>query len=171
MVARLAFACLCVSALGACSPQTTAAQPQQAEKSAQPAAPPGEPLDPFVVMTGAERWGVIIDKALDGAREANVPTAGVDESDMFRADHALKSAAARLIELRNQVCRQGLVTGDACTLKDWPAWTLEPPTDKMPIEEIQRRSDWLSAAMDPFTSAGCEAGRKATKDDLFCSVE
>jgi hypothetical protein len=171
MVARLAAACLCVSVLVACSPQSPAPQPQQAEKPVQPAASPGEPLDPFVVMVGAERWGVIIDKAMDGAREAVVPSAGVDESDMFRADRALKSGAARLIELRNQVCGQGLVNGDACVLKDWPAWTLEPPTDKTPIAEIERRSDWLSAAMDPFTSAGCDAGRKATKDELFCSVE
>ncbi|MFT3724898.1 MAG: hypothetical protein QM773_15110 [Hyphomonadaceae bacterium] len=174
MAARLAFACLSSAFLGACGPPPPAAPVQQAEKPPQPAAPaaaPSEPLDPFVVMIGAERWGVIMDKALDGAREAVVPTAGVDESDMFRADRALKSGAARLIELRNQVCGQGLVTGDACVLKDWPAWTLEPPTDKTPIEEIQRRSDWLSGAMDPFTSAGCDAGRKATKDDLFCSVE
>ena len=174
MVARLAFACLSLTVACACGPQAPSAPVSQVENPAQPQAPtttPGEPLDPFVVLIGAERWGVIIDKALDGVREAKVPTDGVGEGDMFRADRALKSGAARLIELRNQVCGQGLVVGDACTLKDWPAWTLEPPTDKTPIEEIQRRSDWLSAAMDPFTSAGCEAGRKATKDDLFCSVE
>lgn len=172
MAARLVVAGLCLSVLAACNPQTPVAAPQQAEQKPPPAATtPSEPLDPFVVMVDAERWGVIIDKAMEGAREADVPSAGVDESDMFRADRALKSGAARLIELRNQVCGQGLVKGDACLLKDWPAWTQEPPTDKTPIEEIQRRSDWLSMAMDPFTSAGCDAGRKASKDDLFCSVE
>jgi hypothetical protein len=73
--------------------------------------------------------------------------------------------------LRNEACVKGLVIGAGCNLGDWPAWTREPPTDKTPIEEIQRRSDWLSGQMDPFTSVGCEAGRKATGDDLFCSVE
>ncbi len=173
MAARFLLAGLCLIALGSCGPQPPAAIQPNAEK---PAAPPpaattaSEPLDPFVVMVGAERWGVIMDKALEGAREAG-GVAAADPGDMFRADRALKSGAARLIELRNQVCGQGLVTGEACIFKDWPEWTREPPTDKTPIDEIQRRSDWLSAAMDPFTSAGCEAGRKATKDELFCSVE
>jgi hypothetical protein len=66
---------------------------------------------------------------------------------------------------------KALVTGAACNLGEWPGWTREPPTDKTPIEEIQRRSDWLSGQMDRFTSVGCEAGRKATGDELFCSVE
>ena len=91
--------------------------------------------------------------------------------EMYRADSALKSSAARLIELRNEACVKKLVTGPACELKDWPAWTLDPPAAGTPIEEIDRRSQWLSQQMAPFTDAGCEAGRKATKDDLFCSVE
>lgn len=128
-----------------------------------------DPLDPFVLMIGAERWGVIIDKARDGVREA--PGDAQLESDMYRADVALKSGAASLIVLRNEACAKGLVTGAACNLADWPAWTREPPTDRTPIDEIQRRSDWLSEQMDPFTSVGCEAGRKATGDDMFCSVE
>jgi hypothetical protein len=134
-------------------------------------ATPTEPLDPFVVMIGAERWGVIIDKAVEGAREAPSPGDAFYENEMYRADAALKSGAARLVVLRNDVCKRGLLTGDACLLKDWPAWTLDPPTDKTPIEEIERRSAWLGGAMQPFTDAGCEAGRKAANDDLFCSVE
>lgn len=172
MSVRIVATLLSVCLAGACGPP--AASPPQDVATKEPtkeASVPSEPLDPFVVMIGAERWGVIIDRAMDGAREGNVSSAGVDESDLFRADRALKSGAAKLIELRNQVCGQGLVTGEACVLKDWPEWTREPPTDKTPLDEIQRRSDWLSATMDPFTAAGCEAGRKATKDDLFCSVE
>jgi hypothetical protein len=131
-----------------------------------------EPLDPFVVMIGAERWGVIIDKAAEGVREA--PDPGYDaraDDEMYRADAALKSSAARLIDLRNAACAKGLVTGDACTLRNWPAWTIEPPRPGVPIEVIQQRSDWLSAEMGRFTTAGCEAGRKATNDYQFCSVE
>jgi hypothetical protein len=165
---------IAVVALAACQPP----QQQEAAKTPEPAPPvasapatPKEPLDPFVVAIDAGRWGVIIDKAIDGAREADVPTAGVDESDLYRADKSLKNGAASLIELRNQVCGQGLVTGAACDLKDWPAWTREPPTDKTPIEELDRRSQWLGEIMQPFTDAGCEAGRKATRDDMFCSVE
>jgi hypothetical protein len=130
-----------------------------------------EPLDPFVVMIDAERWGVIIDKARQGVREAPGPTDAYFENEMYRADASLKSSAASLIELRNEACVKALVTGPACNLGEWPAWTHEPPTDKTPIDEIQRRSDWLSGQMEAFTSAGCDAGRKATGDDLFCSVE
>jgi hypothetical protein len=131
-----------------------------------------EKSDPFVVMIGAERWGVIIDKALEGVREAPEPAfdARTDE-DMYRADKALKSGAAALIQLRNEACVKGLVTGDACQLRNWPAWTMEPPKTGVSIEEIERRSDWLSLEMERFTEAGCAAGRKATNEELFCSVE
>ncbi len=150
---------LALAALAACQ------QPQPTEVAQV------EPLDPFVVMIGAERWGVIIDRAREGVRQAPGPDDAYLENEMYRADVALKSGAASLIELRNEACAKQLVIGDACELHDWPVWTREPPTDKTPIEEIQRRSDWLSQQMDPFTGAGCEAGRKATGDDLFCSVE
>jgi hypothetical protein len=144
---------------------------QQAPGPQQPQAA-AEELDPFVVMIGAERWGVIIDKALEGVREAPDPAFDARmEDEMYRADAALKSSAARLIELRNVACVKGLVTGDACQLRNWPSWTMEPPRSGVPIEEIQRRSDWLSEAMERFTEAGCEAGRKATGEELFCSVE
>lgn len=152
----------------ACSPQS----PKPAEPPAQPqSTASSERLDPFVVMIDAERWGVIIDKAMDGARQADVPFAGADQSDLYRADAALKSGAASLLDLRNEICVKGMLAGAACDLKDWPDWTREPPTDKTPIEELDRRSRWLGEVMGPFTDAGCEAGRKATGENLFCSVE
>jgi hypothetical protein len=140
----------------------------------QVAAPPAassEPLDPFVVMVDAERWGVIIDRAREGVREAPGPADADAGNEMYRADAALKSGSAALIELRNEACVKGLVTGAACDLGEWPAWTREAPTGKTPISEIDRRSQWLGATMAPFTEAGCEAGRKATGEELFCSVE
>ena len=146
------------------------APPPQAQGQAQSQAQAsGEKLDPFVVRVDAERWGVIIDKALEGVREA--PETASADDEMFRADVSLKSSAASLIELRNAACAKGLVTGEACTLRNWPAWTMEPPRAGVPIEEIQRRSDWLSAEMERFTDAGCEAGAKATGEERFCSVE
>lgn len=175
MFAKVAIATLLCSALIACSPQTPAAPVQEAA-TPQPAAEqqgntPPEDLDPFVVMIGAERWTVILDKALEGAREAPDASAVANETDLYRADAALKRGAAMVVQLRNQVCGKGLVTGAACNLPEWPAWTLEPPTGDTPIAEIDRRSGWLDTVMAPFTEAGCEAGRKATNDEMFCSVE
>jgi hypothetical protein len=132
---------------------------------------PAEDLDPFVVMIGAERWTVILDRALEGAIEAPSTVPDLSDSDLYRTDAALKSGAAMLIELRNRVCSRGLLTGDACKLPDFPAWTREAPNATTPLAELDQRSGWLSEVMDPFTSAGCEAGRKATGDELFCSVE
>lgn len=162
------------AALGAagCSPQTPA--PGQ-QASAPPAAEqqrgntPPEDLDPFVVMIGAERWTVILDKAIDGAIQA--PDAVAEQTELYRADAALKRGAAMVIELRNWVCGKGLVTGAQCTLPEWPAWTRELPTGDTPIDEIDRRSAWLDEVMAPFTGPACDAGRTASGDDLFCSVE
>ena len=167
-------------ALQACGPQTPAPQ-QQAEAPAKPPeAPvdtgqqgntPPEDLDPFVVMIGAERWTVILDRAHQGAIEAPQPASAVDETDLYRADAALKRGAAQVIELRNLVCGKGLLPAEKCALPEWPAWTLEPPTGNTRILEIDKRSAWLSEVMSPFTDAGCAAGKAAAKDDMFCSVE
>lgn len=175
MFRKAATAIFLCSALIACSPQTPTAPVQEAAVS-QPVAEqhgntPPEDLDPFVVMIGAERWTVILDKALEGAREAPDSNAVTTEGDLYRADAALKRGAAMVVQLRNQVCSKGLVTGAACNLPDWPAWTMAPPTGDTPIAEIDRRSGWLDTVMAPFTEAGCEAGRKATNDEMFCSVE
>ena len=157
--------------VGCAPPEKKAEAPAPvAEKVAAPETP-AEPLDPFVVMIGAERWTVILDKAIEGAREAPEPAAAAEQTDMYRADAALKRGAAMVIEVRNDVCGKGLVTGAACNLPEWPAWTRELPTGDTPIAEIDKRSEWLSSVMSPFTDAACEAGRTATKDDMFCSVE
>ena len=156
--------------LAACQPQQRAAQQQPAATPPAEPAAPSEPLDPFVVSIDAQRWSIIIDKALDGTRQASGADALYD-NELFRADVALKSGAANLIELRNEICGKGLLTGDACKLSDFPAWTREPPALDVTVQQTDARSQRLSTASDPFTSVGCEAGRKATKDDLFCSVE
>jgi hypothetical protein len=160
-----------------CSPQTQTETPAPDQQAAAPPAvepeqgnTPPEDLDPFVVMIGAERWTVILERATEGAIAATDATA-IERSDLYRADAALKRGAAQVIELRNWVCGKGLVTGADCNLPEWPAWTRDLPTGDTPIDEIDRRSAWLSGVMDPFTTAACEAGRKASNDDLFCSVE
>jgi hypothetical protein len=172
----LVVAVLGVFATG-CSSQTETETPAQEQQAvAAPAVEPQqgntplEDLDPFVVMIGAERWTVILDRATEGAMAAT-DAAASERSDLYRADAALKRGAAQVIELRNWVCGTGLVTGADCNLPEWPAWTRELPTGDTPIGEIDRRSAWLSEVMDPFTTAACEAGRKASNDDMFCSVE
>lgn len=161
----------------ACSPQTPTQTPTPEQQAAAPPAAelqqgntPIEDLDPFVVMIGAERWTVILDRALEGVIQAPNSTTPA-QSDLYRADAALKRGAAMVIELRNWVCGKGLVAGADCNLPEWPAWTRELPTGDTPIGEIDRRSAWLDQVMSPFTSAACEAGRKASGDELFCSVE
>jgi hypothetical protein len=174
MVGKLSSAVLLASLIAACSPQPAAAPPAPEQQAIAPPVQgntPPEDLDPFVVMIGAERWTVLLDKALEGAREAADSPGAVEETDLYRADAALKNGAAMVIELRNRVCGKGLVAGDACKLPEWPDWTREPPTGDTPLAEIDRRSGWLDTVMAPFTEAGCAAGREATKDDLFCSVE
>lgn len=174
MVRTVAATIFMGALLMACSPQApVAATPEAppAPVAEQQGNTPSEDLDPFVVMIGAERWTVILDKALEGAREAPDPASAAEETDLYRADAAVKNGAAMVIELRNRVCRKGLVTGEACVLPEWPAWTRELPTGGTPIEEIDRRSGWLDTVMAPFTAAGCEAGRKAMNDEMFCSVE
>lgn len=170
---KLVLGVAIAAGLAGCAPQEKKVEAPAPAPVAAPeqAATPAEPLDPFVVMIGAERWTVILDKALDGAREAPEPAEAAERTDMYRADAALKRGAAMVIEVRNDVCGKGLVTGAACNLPEWPAWTRDLPTGETPIAEIDKRSDWLSMVMSPFTDAACESGRKTSGDDLFCSVE
>lgn len=149
----LAFACLLLAACQQAPPAQVAA---------------GEKLEPFDVMVGAERWGVLMDKA-DAAAIANA--GDLDEQETLRADKAVKDGAARLIVLRNDICSRGLLKGADCQFKAWPVWIAEPPSAATPLAEIQRRSDWLSIAMDKFVTAGCELGRKQENDPQYCSVE
>lgn len=130
-----------------------------------------EPLDPFVVGIDAQRWGVIIDKAREGVIEAPYASTALEESDALRADTALKSGAAKLIVLRNDVCRRGLLSVKECSLAGWPAWTMEAPSASTSLDTLDKRSAWLGETMDRFTAIGCAAGRKSSGDELFCSVE
>jgi hypothetical protein len=130
-----------------------------------------EPLDPFVVGIDAQRWGVIIDKAQEGVVEAPFVDTKLEESNILQTDTALKSGAAKLIVLRNDVCRRDLLSAKECGLSSWPAWTMEPPSSTTPLEVLDKRSAWLGETMQRFTDVGCTAGRKASGDEQFCSVE
>jgi hypothetical protein len=164
MAIRSAVFTFAAIALAACqpAPQTPAAPP-----AGKPDAS-AEPLDPFVVMISAERWTVLLDKALEGTREAS-PSA--DETDQGRADRATRDGAAMLLTLRNQQCAKGLMKGDDCVIPNWPAWASEPPNPNTPLSVIDERSSWLGEVMQKYVDKGCETGKAALKDDMFCSVE
>jgi hypothetical protein len=165
---RASLLAIAVLSLCACQPAT-----QTAQKPAEPAAPaaPKEPLDPFIVMVDAERWNVLLDKAIEGVREAPEKSVGIAENDQARADRAVKDGAARLLTLRNAICGKRILMGDDCVIKDWPAWASEGPAPETSLEVTEQRSGWLSGAMEKFTDLGCEAGRAAFKDEMYCSVE
>ncbi len=135
---------------------------------ATPSKPPPS-LDPTTVMIDAERLLVISGKARDGLAQA-APSSS-EPPPLYRADLALKTAAASVLELRNAACEKQLVPAQACRLPNWPSWPQEPPTAATPIEELDRRSTWLFDVMKPFAAAGCAAGQKAFNDEHFCSVE
>lgn len=172
MVVRTSTFLFAALALGACQPaaQPTAAAPPAAQPPAAQPDPNAEPLDPFVVMIGAERWTVLLDKALEGTREAPAPAA-IDETDQSRADRATRDAAAMLLILRNQQCAKGHLKGDDCTIANWPAWASEPPNPNTPLATIDDRAGWVGETMQKYTDKGCELGKAALKDDMFCSVE
>jgi hypothetical protein len=143
-------------------------------KQGPDAPPPPEITDQtelFILMVETERWGVLLGRAREGVWQSPHSEGAPDESDMARADRAVKSGAAELILLRNAICSRGMLSASECELGDWPAWTLEPPRSDTPPSVIQQRSDWLSLTMERFVALGCEAGRKVTDDYQFCSVE
>jgi hypothetical protein len=162
-----ALACLPVLALIA------AFQPPPASSvQAPPVVEEADPIEPFIVMIGAERWGVLIDKAMTAVRERPLSDRREpDAAELYRADRATKDGAAALLMLRNEICGTGLLDEAQCQLTDWPAWTSEPPTASTPIAVIQQRSDWLGLTMQPFVDAGCDLGRRTSGDRQYCDVE
>ncbi len=103
MLRLLSLLCLVSAGVAACQTPASVA--------------PEESLDPFSVAIDATRWGVIIDHARDGVIESGVDESGPANDDILRADAALKSGAANLIILRNDVCRRGLLAGNDCQIR------------------------------------------------------
>ncbi|MCG8440346.1 MAG: hypothetical protein MI723_00915 [Caulobacterales bacterium] len=123
--------------------------------------------DLWALVIESERWGVLMDRAMDGIADAPA----VEESDAARADAALRDGALQLFALRRRACAAGLVDADECgalAAPDWLGAPLEPPPSPA---EIAGRSEWLGAAAQPFIAAGCAAGEARTGDAMFCAVE
>ena len=82
-----------------CSPQTPAEPTAPEQQAAAPPAvepqrgnTPPEDLEPFVVMIGAERWTVILERAIEGAIAAEDANA-IERTDLYRADAARTRAS------------------------------------------------------------------------------
>lgn len=133
-------------------------------------ATPAERLDPFIIMIDAERWGVLIDRAMEAVHEHVPFTEDTLENEVLRADRATKDGAIALLALRNEICGRGLIPAADCAL-DVPAWVHEAPTAATPLAVIDDRSQWLGTAMDKYVAYGCEQGRVRTGEDMYCSVE
>ena len=149
-----------------------AAASPTASPSQQASATPAEPLDPLMVAIDAERWNVLLDRGIDATREGDGGKATpLDENDTLRADLAVHDAVAKLLLLRNALCARGLAKDKTCTLPAMPAWITEPPSASTPLQEIDKRIQWVGATMSDLQEIGCEHGRAVSKDQQYCYVE
>ncbi len=130
-------------------------------------------IDLFTLVIDAERWGVMMDNAGYGATAFAMRETQPMRSDLFRLDYALRSGARQLIALRDGLCVDGLDAETTCVSLALPEWVLAAPDDVegVSMAEYQARSDWLGEQAQPFIAAGCEAGRVATGEEMFCAVE
>lgn len=131
--------------------------------------------DPFALAITAERYGVLIDRAREGAIEGQPAMTLDDEITTERAATALRRAVFDLYQLQAITCDFQLVGPDDCGAIAPPEWLGEAPGSTPTPEQIHERIDWLTAHMDPYVEAGCDAGesRRTDEDGLphYCSVE
>jgi hypothetical protein len=140
------------------------------------AAGTGEAVDeePFALMIDAGRAEILIERARDGLAGAESPARQSEPSELQSATRSLRRAAAQLYALREEACESGHVGAEHCGALPPPAWLGERADAVADIREIRRRIEWLQTAMEPFVTAGCEAGQARQKDEEeppFCSVE
>ena len=135
-----------------------------------------ETIDPFTLAIDAERWTVMMDNASMGATAAaleNRPSGGYEERDMrYRIDFALRSGVRQLLALRDSLCVDGHSIEVSCNSLELPGWVTDAPAPMFTsLEEFQARSDWMGEQIAPLVSIGCELGKNASNDEMFCAVE
>lgn len=126
-----------------------------------------DPIDPFYLAIEAERWGVMIDNAR--GRETVISKISGDDDGRLRVHRALLNGIHNLILLREETFQAGLVSADTCSALVIPEWAFNFETEMPELETLQKRSDWLGEAIQPFISAACKM-----EDDswaLDCAVE
>ncbi len=147
-----------------------------AAPSADPAAAPQPDVsddDAWVTIIEAERYGVMIDRATQGAIEGPPAMTAPDPSDRERAAAATQHAAHAIYRLRDIVCAHKTVAPAACGPLPPPAWLGAAPGEEPSWAEIRARIDWVTEHMQPYVDAGCDAGRSRQNSDEpdYCSVE
>ncbi len=160
--------------LSACSPErdaTSAAGDAPRDGPAETVqAPPEEIPEPFVLAIDAGRLSVLLGRAREGLEEG-APAVEQEDGDLIRADRELRRAGLELVALRDEICRRGLLTADACVIAGAPSWVFDPPEAAPTAEVIYRRTRELSDAMSPFLEVGCGLGQAPEDGPEFCSVE
>jgi hypothetical protein len=128
--------------------------------------------DPFTVMIYAERYSILVSRALEGARGAPVPY-DENRSEVQRAREAVLETAHDLYVLRDRVCAAGLVAAEECGPLPPPDWFGVGADDDADLAEVNRRIEWLEEVIGPFMNAGCRAGEALQDEDepYFCAVE
>src|SRR5262249_48040839 len=134
----------------------------------------GEMADPFILTISAERYVYLIGLAREGAAGSAIAAPLSDDpNDLARATWATIEGVRELYLLRDEVCSAGLVGPERCGPLPPPDWLGAQVGEIADVVEINRRIDWLTAAMGPFVDAGCAAGDARNSDEgpHFCSVE
>lgn len=124
-------------------------------------------IDPFYLAIEAERWNVMLENAL-GLK--NDVLASELEDDRLRAHRALNDGITNLLDLRDQVCRDGLVDPETCYSLEIPDWAFRWEEELPSLDVLQERSDWLGEAIQPFVSAVCSTDEDGMLPDA-CRVE
>ncbi|MEM8919873.1 MAG: hypothetical protein AAGB25_00795 [Pseudomonadota bacterium] len=138
-----------------------------------------ETVDPWVLIIESGRWGVLIDRAREGAMLKSGADVEREESDIQRIDDNLRFATLDLVRLRDVVCGEGVAAADdpVCAPIQLPYWVLAAPDYSVSLTELQARSDWVAEASSALVGVGCAAGEEAVSGTIegappgFCSVE
>ncbi|MEM6626731.1 MAG: hypothetical protein AAF719_08515 [Pseudomonadota bacterium] len=136
-------------------------------------------VDPWVLIIESGRWGVLINRAREGAMLKSGADVEREESDVQRIDDNLRFAALDLVRLRDVVCGEGVAAADdpVCAPIQLPYWVLAAPDYSISLNELQARSDWVAEASSALVGVGCKAGEEAVSGTIegappgFCSVE
>jgi hypothetical protein len=139
-------------------------------------APPLSALDQeelFLLRIDIGRRTVLIERATAGLGVV-LPfvLTGIDDGpELAVLWRALREAGREGVILKELACARGNAPRKACRAFKVPAWIQAEPTPVPPLPTLRQYEEELGERFDPFVDAGCKAGMKTTKDELYCSVE
>lgn len=139
---------------------------------AKPDVPEDE--DPFILQVDIGRQAVFIERALNALGD-ELPIVRADgPEDPQRADalwRSLRETGREGAILKALYCARRLVPAADCRRARPPAWISADPEPLPSLPALRAHLDELVVFIDPFVRRGCELGRRARKDELYCSVE